>query len=131
MNLSDLKKAVLARKGKTVEVPEWGLSVSFLPIGVHRALGIHASLKLLPTNDTGGIVYGQESVAAFVDAISASVADSVTGERFLDSDEGRTFLREQSFAVLEQLTAEAMRASGILTEDDGSKNSPTPAETST
>jgi hypothetical protein len=132
VNLSDLKKAVLARKGKSVAVPGWDVSVYFLPVGVHAAIALHAQLKDLPTNDTGGIEFSQDAVELYISAVSASVANEA-GERFLDSVDGRAFLREQPFDVLETLTKEALIACGISADikESEPKNLPTPAATAT
>lgn len=129
MNLEELKKRVLARKGKAVDVPEWGLSVTFLPIGFHRGIDIFKRFGELPRSDAGHVLISEESVAVFVDAIAASASDEA-GDRFLDSGDGRKFLKEQSISVLEKLTKAALNATGIqATSDDEIKNSATPAAT--
>lgn len=132
MNLSDLKKAVLARKGKTVEVPEWGLSVSFLPISAERTIAIHGAIQALPRAGSGEILGSPESLSVYVDAIALTIAND-SGERYLDSDEGRAFLRSEPFFAVERLAKHALHAAGILAEESRGepKNSPTPAETST
>lgn len=129
MNLDELKKLVLARKGKSVEVPEWGISATFMPIGFHSGLDVFKRFEALERNKDGGIKIDEKSVAVFVDAIALSMANE-SGDRFLDSADGRSFLREQSVDVLTRLTKAALEATGIqATSDDEIKNSATPAAT--
>lgn len=128
MNVNDLRKSILANAEK-VHVAAFGADLYFLPVGVYQGIALQSRLKSLPEDGEGRVTNSRETFEVFVDVIRASVANDA-GVRFLDNDEGRAFLLECSFEVLDQLTHHALKATGIHTEPDAEKNSLTPAVTS-